>query len=576
MKRFFLIPVLSLMLLSQGWAQPFTRLNTTLVQVSRGAVVFADFDNDNDLDLFIAGQNSSYEPVAKLYLNQEGIFTEAECGIEGMYNCAAAVADYDGDGFMDIVITGEHFNGMATRLYRNTGNGQFEPVDAGFFAAGADGDLAWADYNNDGYPDLLISGSWQTKLYKNNGNGTFSHIETGLPGMNSPSVSWGDFNNDGFPDLLLAGDAGSVADAFVYINHRGNFSLLDQQIEGAVGGAARWGDFDNDGLPDILISGKDFYLTPVAYVYRNNGDNTFSFINAGLTGTALGPADWIDFNNDGSLDIMLAGQNSGCGNVATRLYRNNGNGTFTELPAGLAYAEKAASAWGDFDNDGDYDLVLTGLSGNNITHLYRNDLLSGNFQPNTPPSVPEGFYTYVSDDYALISWEPATDAQSPATSLTYNIMVGTEPGGVDVISPMASPETGRRYVPEAGNCGLGNFTELRNLQPGTYYYRVQAIDQAYAGSEFSEEGSFTILATAAKSAGHAQLRYRTENDVLYVSTAGAGTGSYAIYDLQGRRATSGTSEGSELKISLKGLSPGFYLLQLNGNGRHEVLKFFRP
>lgn len=545
-------------------AQPFTG-NLTLFQgISRGAVVFADFDNDNDLDLFISGQDASYNEFAGIYRNDNGTFIYAGGGITGMYNCSAAAADYDLDGWMDLVMTGQDYDGNITRLYRNNGNGTFSEVQAGLYNAGANGDLAWADVNSDGYPDLVISGNWLTRLYLNNGDGTFTHTPSGLQGMNSPSLDWGDFDNDGDPDMLMVGDAGSVGETYIYINHQGTFERLDAQIEGAVGGMARWGDSDNDGYLDLLITGKDATLVPVSYVYRNNGDMTFSFANAGLIGTALGPANWIDFDNDGDLDVMLAGENAGCGNSSTRLYSNNGAGSFSEIQAGLGFVERAASAWGDFDNDGDQDLVLSGIAASPLTWLYRNDLRSAPFQPNTPPSVPGNIYTYVSGNYAVISWSKSTDNQSPQEAITYNVMMGTQPGNSNVVSPLADPFSGRRYVTAPGNAGQNDFMIFRHLEPGTYYFSVQAIDQAFAGSEFSEEESFMVLPTGTVSLPVNSMKTFFSGDRLHIERTEGGTAIADVFFLTGQLAASAIIEGNSASVSLSALRPGIYIIRITG------------
>ena len=575
MKRPLLILFLMISAIFQAYTQPFVNISSGLPGIGRGAVAFADFDNDSDLDLILSGQDNSYSPFAAVYRNDAGQFVAVESGFAPLENCAMAVADFDLDGLKDVVITGVDFDGSKTLLYRNAGNFQFVLVQAGFCNTGAGGDLAWADYNNDGYPDLVISGNWQTCLYANNGDGTFSPDEAGLVGMNTPALAWGDFDNDGDPDLLLSGDAGSVGEVYIYINQDGGFSRLEAEIEGAVGGDARWGDADNDGNLDILITGKDASLTPVSYVYRNNGDNTFSFANAGLVGTALGPADWIDYDNDGDLDIMVAGQNAGCGNAATRLYENNGVGSFYEFPAGLAYAERAASAWGDFDNDGDYDLVLTGISTGHTTRFYRNDLIAGSFQPNTPPSVPGNLYTYVSGDYAVISWARSTDAQSPQNSITYNVMMGTSPGSIDVISPQSDPVTGCRHMAATGNAGQNDFMVFRNLLPGTYYFRVQAIDQAYEGSEFSDEGSFTVLSTHTSGHSLQTPELVLQYDKIILKGLPESGGEAYLTGSDGKIIENRHFTGNHMEMSVHDLKPGFYVIRMIAGGKQWSLKFVK-
>jgi len=556
-------------------AQPFTNVASGLPAVGRSAVAFADFDNDNDLDIVMIGLDANYNAMGKIFLNQQGSFQEVVSGIAGLYNSALAVADYDLDGDMDIAMTGQDMTGFHTWLYQNNGSAEFTLTSVSLAAAGADGDLAWGDYNLDGLPDLVVSGGWNTSLYRNLGGGSFEEVEAGLTIMNSPSVDWGDCDNDGDPDLLMVGDAGSVAETFIYLNNNGEFTRLETNIEGAVGGMASWGDYDNDGNLDLLITGKDLSLVPVSYVYRNNGDKTFSFANAGLVGTALGPADWIDYDNDGDLDIMLAGENAGCGNASTRLYYNNGIGEFYEYLAGLPFVERASSAWGDYDNDGDYDLLLTGLSGDPVTRLYRNDLLSNDFQPNTPPGIPGDFYTYVSGDYAVISWSRVTDAQSPQEAITYNVMAGTQSGNINVVSPMSDPVSGNRYCAGPGNAGNNDFMVFRGLLPGTFYFRVQAIDQAFAGSPFSEEGSFSIVETGINPTGTPQPTLVAIANQLIITCNPLQSQQLQLFDAMGHLLFTQTLQQADCRISIDRLPAGLYLARLSGGMDLKVCKFVK-
>lgn len=477
-------------------AQPFTSVSNPFPGLGRGALAFADLDNDGDLDLVMTGQDNTYATVGKIFENVEGVFSETASGFQGLYNSAMAVADYDHDGFQDVVITGQGITGNKTYLYRNNGNMQLVIADSLMYEAGADGDVAFGDYNNDGFADIALSGNWRSALYRNNGNGTFSLVpDAGLPDLNSTSIGWGDYDNDGDKDLLMVGDDGSVV-AFIMQNNNGSFMRIDLLgVDGAIGGSARFGDHNLDGYLDIMITGKDYSLTPVSYIYRNNADRTFSNAFAGFVGTALGPADWIDYDNNGAPDVMLSGQNAGCGNASTRLYNNNGIGDYEEYPAGLAFVERASSTWGDFDNDGDFDLLLAGISVSATRMLYRNDLLNHSFVTNTPPTIPIISTPSVWENIAVLNWELSSDMQTPASGLSYNVRVGTTPGGIEIVAPEADPASGKLFMPSSGNAAGKNYFILTGLQPGTYYYSVQAVDQAYFGSGFSEEQSFIILPT---------------------------------------------------------------------------------
>ena len=140
----------------------------------------------------------------------------------------------------------------------------------------------------------------------------------------------------------------------------------------AIYGSDAWGDYDNDGDLDLLITGFDQETSsPISRVYRNEA-GSFS-LAVELTGVAYSDAAWGDYDDDGYLDIVLAGDtDSGSGYIA-RVYHNNGNGTFSTA-ASLTGATHAAVAWGDYDNDGRLDILLTGDTWSGYAALvYRNN-----------------------------------------------------------------------------------------------------------------------------------------------------------------------------------------------------------
>jgi hypothetical protein len=150
--------------------------------------------------------------------------------------------------------------------------------------------------------------------------------------------------------------------------------------------------------------------------------------------------------------------------------------------AALLFSE---ATLGDYDYDGDLDLLQVG---DGVTTQYRNDHLS----VNDPPTAPDGLSATAAAGGAALSWNPATDPETPGPGLSYNIRIGTSPGAIDVTSPMADVATGRRLVSRMGNVQGNTSWTIRDLPTGTYYWSVQAIDNAFNPSEWAEEASFTV------------------------------------------------------------------------------------
>ena len=144
---------------------------------------------------------------------------------------------------------------------------------------------------------------------------------------------------------------------------------------------------------------------------------------------------WGDYDNDGDPDVLLTGYKN---NVPyTRLYRNDGADIFTEIQTGFLPLEWSEGIWGDFDNDndGDLDVLLNGDpdTPSHLAYIFENDRIVSN----TPPSIPENLNTIVSNDSVIFSWDHAFDNETPSPGLTYNIRIGTAPLGYAIVSPMA-------------------------------------------------------------------------------------------------------------------------------------------
>ncbi|HIE03222.1 MAG TPA: CRTAC1 family protein [Candidatus Latescibacteria bacterium] len=288
--------------------------------------------------------------------------------IEAKGGGAAAFLDYNNDGWMDIyIVNGSTLEGSPEGkeprniLYRNNGDGTFTDVTE---EAGV-GDTGWGmgctavDYDNDGYTDIYVANFGPNRLYHNDGDGTFTDV-TRKAGVGDPrwstGTAWGDYDGDGYLDLYVAN----------YVRFDMNNLEMYRKINVWRGIEVFAGPRGLPGEEDVL--------------YHNDGDGTFTDVTrkAGVVDRLKGYGFTVlfaDYDDDGDLDIYVANDS-----VPNYLYRNNGDGTFTEvgLEAGVAYSEDGreqagmGAVFGDYDNDGDLDLFVTNFSDDNNT-LYRND-----------------------------------------------------------------------------------------------------------------------------------------------------------------------------------------------------------
>jgi hypothetical protein len=251
-------------------------------------------------------------------------------------------ADYDNDGLVDLFIGGYGLD----RLYHNEGNGLFTSITN--ILEGAAGEdsygASWADYNNDGLPDLFVpvfdsTTTLRNHLYTNLGAGAFAEVISGSMTTNTGPAAWcawGDYDNDGFLDLVVTADKNDL----YHNNGDGTFTRMTSDVVGSlasdVGNATTcaWGDYDNDGYLDLLVvnQGGPFAISYgvtnafTNFLYHNNGDGSFTRVLSGSlvneVADPLGCA-WGDYDNDGFLDLFIANGTHVAENNS--LFRNNGN-----------------------------------------------------------------------------------------------------------------------------------------------------------------------------------------------------------------------------------------------------------
>jgi PKD repeat protein len=475
---------------------PFTpNTQVDLRTVIKSSVAWGDYNNDDYLDFVFSGIEGI--KVSGIYENnKDESFSDVSANLADIDWSYSDWGDYDNDGDLDILIMGVDTNEKyITKIYKNN-----LPVTNGFtelsnlnlkgFAAGT---CKWGDYDNDGDLDFIISGESAsekiTLLYKNNDYGSkgFSEdINVNLDGIWFSCTSWGDYDNDGDLDILLMGKKNTSYYISKVYKNNGNGSFTEQtdiKLSGAATGSALWGDYDCDGDLDILIAGFDANVDPVFNIYRNDGNNIFTNIYPKIRTGINNSAAWGDYNNDGFLDIVYTG---GSGSLFSKLYKNNKNDTFSEIETELTGVEWSSSVWGDYNNDGSLDIFL---SGNTDAVIYKNNTNN----PNHAPTIPKNLRYELTGFNIKLSWDIAYDPDYPEGSVYYNVRMGTSPDKQDIISPMANLINGYRKKPAMGNAQCNTFFIIKNLVPNKmYYWTVQAIDQSFTGGPWAPLDSFML------------------------------------------------------------------------------------
>jgi len=460
--------------------------------------IYFDCDHDNDLDMVLNTSNS-----IKIAENQSGLFSEAnyQTILTDGYNPIITVTpnDYDNDNLMDFSVSGNFtVNGLldsTIALFGYKDPFDYEIIDSALIQDVSFEYVLWADLNNDGRQDAIASGKTTnleennkpvTYILKNISDGIFQEIEHSIRGFEKCNAVAGDFDNDLDIDIIIYGkDEPGIPNTYIYLNEGGfdfnevlipNNELFRQYLSFGI----MTGDYDLNGELDIYMSGVNILNDNYARVLLNNNMN-FTDANLQIRSSYRMSSFWADYDYDGDLDIFSTTLYNPPNK--TWLYLNN-DGILDEITIDLGDNHKLDLPFmvANLDNMNGLDFLMKINYGNYIQ--YHDNWGSNNRITSAPSNT-----RYDQDQLDIIlKWDKLSDC--PAC--TYNIRIGTTPGGVDIMSPMADLSTGYRYIVQPGNAYLNDSWKLCDLPVGQYYWSVQAVDPANTGGSWAPEDSFTV------------------------------------------------------------------------------------
>lgn len=442
------------------------------------ALALADFDDDDNLDIVASNGTNGF-----VLLNGS---TSATNFMASRSSTSLAVFDFENDGDQDIFVTGTLFSSGRTTIYRNSATTFTEIVtnSSQFLQA----DIATGDVDNDGDVDVILmgqaDGTIKTELLINNGSNFDASSQTFIADSQG-DLEFTDFDLDGDLDLLIMG----TTEVILYINESGTFTAGEALTFDFLSDVdLKLADMTGDGRPDVVYSGATGGSSFIKIYSTNEALEFEEITDLDVTAQSSGAPkiEVIDGDNDGTLDVMLIGTE------AMEVYSNSTNGVLTDTEAliiNISGVNDAATAIGDYDKDGDVDVLYSGVTTTNTEDA---GLLSNaNDTGNEPPTAPTNLDITFPDGNWQLQWDPSTDDKTAANQLNYNVLIQSETENLTYQS--ANPDNGFRKVG-----GYGAILDTTwvfdpvNLPIGDYTWRVQAIDANGQGSAFSEVNPLTV------------------------------------------------------------------------------------
>jgi hypothetical protein len=485
-----------------------------MTEIIGSGVALLDYDNDGDLDVFLV-QSQGASRLFRNNLSETHVLTftdvTASSGIVTKgYGMGAATGDFDNDGFVDLYVT----SFGAAQLFHNNGNGTFTDVStrSGTDVSGWSVSATFFDYDRDGWPDLFVGNYLQyrvedtatcfspsgavdyctpntyrpqpSRLFHNNHDGTFTDVtaRSRIGSEYGPAlgVTAADFDGDGWSDLYVAND--SQPNQLWLNQHDGTFKNValaagvaltaEGKAEASMGVDA--GDADNDGDEDLFVTeqtgeGHNLYINDRRSRFEDESARS-GLASASLAFTGFGTA-WFDYDNDGQLDLLTVN-----GAVQTiqalaqvhdpfplhqtmQVFRNLGDRRFEDVTAraGAVFALSAVgrgAAFGDIDNDGDTDIVVS--NNNGPARLLINRV--GNTKHWLGLTVPVGSRIEVVRRNSPALWRRSRRDGSYASANDARVLVGlgdsTERPAIRVYSP-------DRRIIELSNVAIDRYVTVR-------------------------------------------------------------------------------------------------------------------
>lgn len=484
--------------------------------LAHGNMLLADINNDGMMELIAKGRdlpNGWANTLKALYLDETGTTFSNSVDLPDPDGCmwerVIYTIDYNNDGNVDLL----YASSWNAKLMQGDGTGHFTMVDDfaldGEMSIDGDDSEKWyngtlcvADFNGDGWQDIVTfcgnareDQGTPVVFFNDGGSGKFIKDEnTGLKPQRGGTLCVGDYNRDGYTDILVSGWADDFGNDCTRIWKNDGTGRFTEVIVGDLAGTERgqviFADLTGNGLLDVFVTGTSCLngWANAAWIYKNNGDDTFTQIDAGLKGVQRSGADWCDLNGDGFIDLVYAGEE---GELKNSVYVFNENGEkFTAVEKLVKHRSGAVVVAQDINNNNVPDIMLMGYQDDSDKHFQVYNGVGSRIS-NQAPEAPKGLLMTAEGGKTRLSWEAGSDAKAsqgtgftPAEALRYNYYVKTTDGKLITGIP-ADPATGKLRSGNVNAASTALGVTLGISSDRISEWGVQSIDGAKATSAFA-------------------------------------------------------------------------------------------
>jgi gliding motility-associated-like protein len=460
-KLLILLSMLCLAANGQSLVKKFTWKSNT---ISGAKVEWADINNDSLLDVMVLAKGANQKLQVTSYQNSLTAFALANNQELNLAINSYSFADVNSDNKLDVVING-FLGTQQSKLLINESNFQFAESSLSVSPLMITCQT-WADLNQDGKLDWVVGGNDFLKIFQATPTGYLLKLDS--TGLKVTSLATSDFDKDGKVDLIVSGSK-SNKPFLSFLKWKNGFTSKVIGIKRPLSGTMAIGDFNHDGNFDVVVNGMNASSRNLINYYTFKSGN-FTVIDS-LVDYQSGQLLLADVNSDGFSELSYLGRKAD-GKKANILIDTLKS--ITQLDT----TQVTTQRWGDYDRDGDLDLLQARDSaGYQVFQIFEIQTLSSNKSPQRNGIT----FSATAFNKSIIYWDPAKDDHTPAKTLSYDLLLTKSDDQSIRVSSLFDIVSTKRITPSNGNQSINNFAIIPNLNE-LFKYLVQPIDNAFNGA----------------------------------------------------------------------------------------------